>query len=185
MARVKPLSQDETCFDTNRLYADHISQYNTRISNMKATLARSQPAFEVYMQWYRLYQEVEKLLGGRLARQFGHAVSVATQCHVCAEHFVDAMRENNEQPGTVPFDEKERRVLAFASAISRNHGHIADHIYSAVSKYFNEAELVLLTAFAGQMIATNIFNSVMETEPDALTGTDLALAQRKAVSSAR
>lgn len=57
-------------------------------------------------------------------------------------------------------------LLDFGSALSQHKGRIADHIYNSLAQYHNEEEMVLLIAFAGQLIATNIFNNVIETEID-------------------
>ncbi len=45
---------------------------------------------------------------------------------------------------------------------------IANHVYNSLEQYHNSEEMVLLVAFAGQMIATSIFNNVIETDLDRL-----------------
>jgi heme O synthase-like polyprenyltransferase len=39
-------------------------------------------------------------------------------------------------------------------------------VYDAVASHFNKTEMTVLIAFAGQMIATNVFNNVIETDID-------------------
>jgi hypothetical protein len=39
-------------------------------------------------------------------------------------------------------------------------------VYDAVAGDYSKADMVVLVAFAGQMIATNIFNNVVETDVD-------------------
>ena len=53
-------------------------------------------------------------------------------------------------------------VLPFA----KHKGNIADHLYNAVAVNYSNTEMIVLIAFAGQMIATNIFNNVIETDID-------------------
>jgi alkylhydroperoxidase family enzyme len=60
----------------------------------------------------------------------------------------------------------EQKLIDFGSSIAKNKGHISDEIYNAVAEYYTAEELVVLIAFAGQMIATNIFNNVIETDID-------------------
>lgn len=62
MARIDPLPENDAPDDIRSAFARHRSQYNARITNMKATLAHSLPAFEVYMEWYRLYERIGIIL---------------------------------------------------------------------------------------------------------------------------
>jgi hypothetical protein len=62
--------------------------------------------------------------------------------------------------------EAENDILNFGSGIAKHKGNIANHLYNAVATKYNETEMVILTAFAGIMIATNVFNNVVETEID-------------------
>jgi len=39
-------------------------------------------------------------------------------------------------------------------------------VYDSIRNNYSEEEMVLLIAFAGQMIATNIFSNVIETQID-------------------
>lgn len=166
MPRITPLPKDNIPGQVDAAFEKHVRQYNSRITNMKSTLARSLPAFEVYMQWYVLYKEVEKILGERLAPLFAYSVSHATDCPLCSTYFRKTIIDAGENPERLMLNEKEEEVLRFGSVIVKNYGHIADHFFNFMKKYFTEEELVVLIAFAGQMIATNIFNNVVETDID-------------------
>ncbi len=166
MPRIKPLSYNEASDAVKAAYAQHAEQYKARITNMKSTLARSLPSFEVYMQWYVLFEELEKLLGNRLATLYAYAVSHATDCPLCSTFFRKIIVEAGEDPQRMSVTDDEQKVLAFGSAIGQSQGHISDEIYHSISDTFTDEEMVLLIAFAGQMIATNIFNNVVETEID-------------------
>jgi len=43
---------------------------------------------------------------------------------------------------------------------------VPDEIFLPIRKKYSDKEIVVLTAFAGIMIATNIFNNVIHTEID-------------------
>ena len=79
-------------------------------------------------------------------------------------------QENNyrfrETPEKLELAESEKDVLNFGSGITKHKGNIADHLYNKVAVNYKESEMVILVAFAGIMIATNIFNNVFETEID-------------------
>jgi hypothetical protein len=166
MPRIKPLNKSEISPDIQQAFDNHVKKYNTRITNMKATLAHSLPAFDVYMEWYKLYEDVKKILGERLAYLFAWSVSHAYNCPLCTTYFRKMIIDKGEDPESLELTADEKDVLNFGAAIATNQGLMEEEIYNKVAKKFNEKEMVILIAFAGQMIATNIFNNAIETDID-------------------
>ena len=166
MPRIYPVRDLEITSAVKHAFEEHIQKYNGRITNMKATLARSLPAFDVYMQWYVLYEEIKKLLGNRMAPLFAYSISQASDCPLCSTFFRKIIIDNGEDPETLQLGKREHAILSFGAQISACRGIIQNDVYESAKKYFNDDELVLLIAFAGQMIATNIFSNVIETEID-------------------
>jgi hypothetical protein len=166
MARIQPLVTKEISADVKMAFERHVQEYGGRITNMKATLGHSLPAFEAYMQWYPLYTEVEKILGKRMASLYAHSISCAADCPLCSTFFRKIIIDSGETPEKLELSETEKDVLNFGSGIAKHKGNIADHLYNKVAVNYKESEMVILVAFAGIMIATNIFNNVIETEID-------------------
>jgi hypothetical protein len=166
MSRIKPVSGNEITPDLQQAFNEHVKKYNTRITNMKATLVHSLPAFEIYMEWYRLYEEVKKILGERLAYLFAWSVSHAYNCPLCTTYFRKTIIDKGEDPESLELTTEEQEVLDFGAAMATNQGNIEDEVYNKMATRFNETEMVILIAFAGQMIATNVFNNVIETDID-------------------
>ena len=166
MARIDPLATKEISPTVKIAFERHVEEYGGRITNMKATLGHSLIAFEAYMQWYPLYAEVEKILGKRMASLYAHSISCAADCPLCSTFFRKIIIDSGETPEKLELSELEKDVLNFGSAITKHKGNIANHIYNAVANNFNEKEMVILISFAGIMIATNVFNNVIETEID-------------------
>ncbi|HEX3168209.1 MAG TPA: hypothetical protein VHQ93_18200 [Chitinophagaceae bacterium] len=166
MARIEPLATTEISPDVKIAFERHVQEYSGRLTNMKATLGRSLIAFEAYMQWYPLYSEVEKILGKRMASLYAHSISCAADCPLCSTFFRKIIIDSGETPEKVELSESEKDILNFGSGITKHKGNIADHLYNKVAVNYKESEMVILVAFAGIMIATNIFNNVIETEID-------------------
>ena len=166
MARIQPLNTDEISPSVKIAFERHIQEYSGRITNMKATLGYSLPAFEAYMQWYPLYEEVEKILGKRMAYLYAHAVSLAADCPLCSTFFRKIIIDAGEKPDQLDLNEAEKNILDFGGSIAKFKGNIADHVYNAVAVNYSKQEMIILIAFAGQMIATNVFNNVIETDID-------------------
>jgi hypothetical protein len=166
MARIPPVSESELSVSMKEAFEKHVQEYKGRITNMKATLAHSQLAFEVYMQWYPLYEKVEEIVGKRLAYLFAYSISYASDCPLCSVFFRKIIIDAGEQPETIELTEQEKRLIDLGSSIAKHHGHVDDDVYDPLSKEYSKKELVILIAFAGQMIATNIFNNVIGTDID-------------------
>lgn len=65
MPRILPLGEAEQSADTKAAFAAHVTNHNSRITNMKSTMGRSVLVFNIYMQWYDLYEQVKTIVGSR------------------------------------------------------------------------------------------------------------------------
>ena len=166
MARIDPLRIEDASPSLQSAYTQHTTSYNARITNMKATLGHSQVAFEVYMEWYRLYDSIRKILGDRQAYLFAYTISVGSNCPLCTAFFRKIIIDNDESPESIQFTGNEQLIMDFGSAIAQQQGRIDDELFSRVRSLYTTPQLIELIAFAGQMIATNIFNNVLETDID-------------------
>jgi hypothetical protein len=166
MARITPLPINETPAAVQAAYNLHTTTYNARITNMKATLGYSQVAFEVYMEWYRLYDRMKAILGDRLAYLFAYTVSAGSNCPLCTTFFRKIIIDKGEQPENIQFTVNEQLLMDFGSAIAQQQGRVNEELFAEVSRLYTTQQLIELIAFAGQMIATNIFNNVLETDID-------------------
>src|SRR5215510_8921667 len=150
MPRIQPLSESERTQPTWQAFEKHTDEYSARITNMKATLAHSLLAFDIYMQWYPLYAEVEKILGKRLAYLYAYSISYASDCPLCSTFFRKIIIDAGEKPEALELTPSEQKLLEFGSNISKNLGNIEDSVYNAIAAQFNKKEMVILIAFAGQ-----------------------------------
>ena len=167
MPRINPLPEASASNELQAAWAKHIADYpGSRITNMKATLSHSPLAFHVYMQWYPLYYEVIKLVGNRSAYLFAHAISEASNCPLCTTFFRKIIIENGERPEELQLTVPEQQLLDFGAAIAQHRGEVSDLLYASIRQQFTDADMVVLVAFAGQMIATNLFNNVLEVVVD-------------------
>jgi hypothetical protein len=168
MPRIAPLTAADASADLTAAWAHHIDSYpgSSRITNMKATLSHSPLAFAVYMQWYPLYEAVKTLVGDRSAYLFAHAISQASDCPLCTTFFRKIIIEHGERPEDLQLTTAEAELLAFGAAIACNQGDVSDTVYAPIHQTYADKEIVLLVAFAGQMIATNLFNNVLDVTID-------------------
>lgn len=166
MPRIFPLNIKTAPAEITISFNQHKLEYNGRITNMKATLGHSFTSFKAYMQWYPLYEDVKKVLGPRLASLFAWSVSEASDCPLCSTYFRKVIIEAGEDPQQLVLSQEDNALLTYGAAIAEHKGFVSDEVYEPIAARFKDREIVLLTAFAGIMIATNIFNNVMRTDID-------------------
>ncbi|MFY8035543.1 MAG: carboxymuconolactone decarboxylase family protein [Cyclobacteriaceae bacterium] len=166
MPRIDPLPEEKTSTEVLIAYQQHRTIYNGRITNMKATLGHSYNAFESYMRWYPLYYDVKQILGDRLSPLFAWAISEAADCPLCSTFFRKIIIDSGESPEALALNEEEQSLLTFGAAIAQHKGYVPDQIFEPIRKKYSDKDIVVLTAFAGIMIATNIFNNVIHTDID-------------------
>src|SRR5678810_815332 len=143
MARIEPISETEKTQSISDAFKKHTVEYSARITNMKATLAHSLLAFDIYMEWYPLYAAVEKILGKRMAYLYAYSISYASDCPLCSTFFRKIIVDAGERPEALELTPSEQQLLEFGSSISKNHGKIADHVYDVIGTRFNKQEMVI------------------------------------------
>jgi hypothetical protein len=137
-----------------------VELYGGRITNMKATLLSHVPSFTAYMQWYTLRDALVPYIGERAVSLFSYAISDANDCLVCSVYFRRILIDNGEDPDNPQVTEAEQLLIDWGRMIATDPGGIAPEFYARLEAAFNPQLRVILVAFAGQMVATNLFNTV-------------------------
>ena len=166
MPRILPIAENELSPSVKVAFERHVREYNTSITNMKRTLGRSLLVFDTYMLWYPLYNRVETILGRRLAYLYAYTIAKASDCHLCTAYFTKVITEACDSIDNPMLTEWQKDVLEFGKGIVKFKGNIHDRLYDKVASQYPQDEMLVLIAFTGQMIATTVFNNVVETEAD-------------------
>jgi alkylhydroperoxidase family enzyme len=133
---------------------------------MKATLLRSEVAYDALMTWYDLRETVQPFLGERLTDLFSHAISAGTDCLICSTYFRRALIDAGVNPDELSLDEREQAVVEFGQCLARPFSRVPDEVYARLSALFTDEEVVALTAFGAMMVATNVVNNALEVDLD-------------------
>src|SRR5262245_9801563 len=165
MPRIAPIEPPQTGGETRVAYEKGIERWG-RLTNMKRTLLHSLPAYQALMEWYTLFDVMKNFLGERLAIIFSHAISAESDCLICTTYMRRLLIDWGENPDQLLLDEKGEALVEFGRAIVRPGNRVPSDIYANVARFFNEEQMVTLTAFAGLMVATNIINNVLEVDLD-------------------
>lgn len=156
-----PITTYESLDATARAASDRqLELHGGRITNMKATLLSHVPSFDAYMQWYTLRDALVPFIGERAVSLFSYAISDENDCLICSVFFRKILIDNGEDPDHPNVTEAEQLLIDFGRAIARTPSAIEPEFYARLESTFNPQLRVLLVAFAGQMVATNLFVTV-------------------------
>ncbi len=165
MPRIMPLEHEQTLGETRGVFDQGLVKYG-RMTNMKRTLIHSLPAYHALMEWYPLFDAIKAFVGERSAIIFAHAISSQGDCLICTTFMRRLLINWGEDPSDLKLDEKEQTLVAFGRAIVMPGNRVPDEIYAQLAALFSTEQIVVLTAFASLMIATNIVNNALEVELD-------------------
>ncbi|KWT69074.1 putative transmembrane protein [Hyphomicrobium sulfonivorans] len=165
MAYISQLTYDDAPPENQEAFR-HEQAVRGKPSNMKATLLHSVPAHAAYMQWYPLWDEVKKLLGLRGAVLYAHAISTTNNCLLCSTYFRKALTDLGTSPDKFEVSAEEEPIVALGYAAANHAQPIDPKLWAQLEERFSERDLVNLVAFAGLMVATNLFNNLVQVEVD-------------------
>jgi hypothetical protein len=147
---------------------DRLVAQQGRVTHMKQTLLHSVPTFRIYQEWYTLHDLLLPVIGERGVALFSYAISHGARCLVCSLFFRKQLAEWGEDPDAPKLSDDERLLVDFGTAIARAPHEIPAALYARLSARYGEEQKVLLVGFAGIMVATNVFNTVVRVPPDAV-----------------
>ena len=137
-----------------------VANHGGRITNMKRTLLGHVPSFDAYMEWYTLKDELVPFIGERAVSLFCYAISDANDCLVCSVFFRRILIESGDDPDNPQVTETEQLLLEWGRQIAVDPNAIDPAFRARLEAAFSPKLRLILVAFAGLMVATNIFNSV-------------------------
>lgn len=153
-------SYDELGGDAKAASDAQVAKHGGRITNMKAMLLGHVPSFTAYMQWYTLKNELVPYIGERAFSLFSYAISDENDCLVCSVFFRKILIDSGEDVDNPQVTETEQLLMDWGRRIARAPHDIPDEMYTRLAKAFNPKLRIILVAFAGQMVATNLINTI-------------------------
>jgi alkylhydroperoxidase family enzyme len=165
MARISP-AEEAAVAPEARAELERQRAASGRVTNMKQTLAHSPVALRALMTWYDLHAEVVSFLGKRATTLFAHAISTQISCLICSTFFRRWLKEAGDDPDDLHLDERELALVDYGHHLARDANAVPDAVFASVRAFLSPAQVVALTAFAGLMVATNLFNNALRVDLD-------------------
>jgi hypothetical protein len=164
MARIGYPNGDALTGKSKEYWDGHVKDGN--LTNMKQALLNDEATYEAYMGWYRSWSRLLDLVGKKAAMVFAHSISTTNDCLLCSLFFISDLKRFGFNPAELVLDEKETLLSELGKQIVKNPANVSDELFVGLKKHFNDGEIVAIVGFAGQMIATNNFNSVLQIDVD-------------------
>ena len=160
------------CVDLNTAPPEIRAAYEARliadghVTNMKRTLLRNLPSYHALMEWFPLRDEALKFITEREVNLFCHAISTQNECLLCSTFFRRILIEAGENPDAPALNDREKALVDFGRAAASKPPVVDNALFGRLRGFFSEEQIVVLTAFAGLMVATNLINTVLDVELD-------------------
>ncbi len=155
---------EDTLSPEQRTRWEH-AQATHGLTHMKQTLLRAPLAYDALMSWYPLRDALIPLIGERGTIVLSYAISTTNECVICSLYFRKALQARGEPLDGKPLSPDEEDLAEFGRQVARDGRAERDLITTLIERY-GQPGVVLLTAFAGIMVATNIVNEVLDVDPD-------------------
>jgi len=165
MSHLPPIDYETTSEEIRNAH-DAELQARGRMTNMKRVLLHSPEAHRIYAEWFTLRAELNPAVSDREIWIFSHAVSKALNSKIPVTFFRRALINNGFDPDALELSEAESLLKRFGEAIVANSNAVPAEIWEELKVRYDTKVLVDLVAFAGIMIATAIFNNVVEVDFD-------------------
>lgn len=80
--------------------------------------------------------------------------------------FISDVKGLGLDPANLNYDEREEVLTELGRSIVKDPTAVSDELFEKLRTFFDDKEIVVIVGFAGQMIATNNFNSVLQIDVD-------------------
>jgi len=165
MSRIKKVIYEEATPDLKKLYQEVEAEYKD-VTNMKAILLLSKPALDATLDWYKLYDVVKSFLGERRTILYCDAISRENACILCSSFMNRSILKAGDDPDNLRLDEKDKAIIDFGTQLARDPNRVSDKLYEGIKAFLSDKEIIELVIFGALMVLNNIFNSIIQVDPD-------------------
>lgn len=136
------------------------------MTNMKWTLLNHVPSFKAYMTWYDLRDDLLLFVTEREFSLFSYAISTTNDCLVCSTFFRRILIEDGDDPDNLVLSDTEQILWNLGQSIVKDPHAIPETVYERLSQLYSETQVIQLLAYAGMMVATNLFVTLAKIDLD-------------------
>lgn len=166
MAQVSYVEREQLDDAQKAAYDEEVARVGF-VTNMKKAILHSPAAHEAYLGSYKIKNALIQTLGKRAFNVYAHAISSASDCLLCSMFFRRQLQADGIKPAEFTPTDIEQLLIDVGSRIGGRQMKLDAEIWARLHQHFDEKTVVNIIGYGGTMVATNIFNSVMEIDLDA------------------
>lgn len=164
MARVEFATEEKATGKELEAYLE--LKNKNKLTNMKEALLQDYATYEAYMGWYTSWNRLVEIVGERAATVYAHAISTTNSCQLCSLFFIHDLKALGIYPSEFKPTGAEAVLSELGAQIVKDPTAVSDELFAKLKESYTDAQIVAIVGFAGQMIATNNFNSVLKIDVD-------------------
>lgn len=166
MAFLMPLGDDELTPDAAAASERFLTAHPGTLSNLDRTLLGSASVFDAYTAWFDLRDELVPFLGERAVTLFCFAISDAYPAPYPTAFFRRELELNGDDPLDPHVTEAERLLIDWGRGLGAGAASVPPELTDRVAQTFQPKLRLLLSSFAGLMVAVCTFTVVAGTALD-------------------
>ncbi|CAN5441337.1 hypothetical protein BH10ACT6_BH10ACT6_10690 [soil metagenome] len=166
MAFLEPLGDDELSPDAASAAERFLASHPGQLSSLDRTLLGSASVYESYLAWFALRDELIPYLGERVVNLFSFSISDAYPAPYPAEFFRRELALAGDDTLDPQVTEAERLLIDWGRGLGAGAASVSPELAARVAETFQPKLRLLLTAFAGLMVAVCVFTTVAGTQND-------------------
>lgn len=163
MAFLVPLGDDELTPDAAAASRRFLASHPGPLSNLDRTLLGSASVFDAYSAWFDLRDDLVPFLGERAVTLFCFAISDAYPASYPTELFRRELELNGDDPVDPHVTEAEQLLIDWGRGLGAGAASVAPELTARVEQTFQPKLRLLLSSFAGFMVAVCTFTVVAGT----------------------
>ena len=160
-------SDDELTPDAAAAAQRFLAAHPGPLSNLDRALLGSASVFASYTSWFALRDELIPFLGERAVNLFCFAISDGYAAPYPTTYFRRELELNGDDPVDPQVTEAERLLIDWGRALGAGAATVPGELGDAVEQTFQPKLRLLLTAFAGLMVAVCLVTLVGQIPSDA------------------
>ena len=160
MARIEPISYENADSQTRLVLEEYAKK--SKLNNMKLTLLHDVTTFNAMNGFHVLCERAKQFLPELDVNLFCYAISFENDCMACSSVFKAFLDEQGVDFDTLIMTPVQQALVSFGRNVADNPHEVDDDQFEELKEFFSDEQLVVITALAAMMVASNIFNTVFD-----------------------
>ena len=161
MAWLTPATLETASDSVKELIKEH--DININKSQKVATLLLNAVVYDsVEKNGWRMDAELQRLVGKRKGDLLEYVISKENNSEICLRYFTKCLAEQGIDFETTEFDEEEKLIIEYGTAIARDFHHIPDDLKRRLKEAFTDEQIAVITGMAVVINADNHFETILD-----------------------